>query len=569
MIDLWRGFQVTPGAIAIAEDHLRRALPPVAIVTGLAGLFGSSAELLMETGNYRVWSTPAYVALVALGAIWLRRPPARAHLAASCVGIFLATAIGSLGWASPGTGSLTHLGVLSVGTFYFLVDRRHLVAVQLYALFWFAGILLQAGSAQGVYADGVLWTVTWLGGLALHLGRARGLEDLDEARRALEVETLERQRAQEKWLAAQKLESLGVMAGGVAHDFNNLLVGIVAGTDLALAAREDRDKLEFALGTIRSSSLSARDLCGKMLDFAGGAPMTLVPVDLNVCVEEGAQLAEAGLPASVVLEKDLADGLPPIQGDPTQLRQAVVNLVTNAAEAMEADGGGRIRVATEILPGEAGDCIVVRVHDDGPGVPAEIRGRIFDPFFTTKFTGRGLGLAQVAGAVRSHGAEIESMPTERGACFEIRIPAERFGDALPPEIAADDDEAWRGTGRVLLVDDEPLVRKAARLLLELLGFEVQEVRDGAEAVAALAEEPVAFRFAIVDATMPGQSGRATILQLREIAPDFPILLSSGYADGAERERLSDDVDVPFLGKPYGRAELVRAIRSLLGEALAR
>ncbi|MDJ0786613.1 MAG: ATP-binding protein [Myxococcota bacterium] len=546
-----------PGALRRADEQLRKVLPTLALLSGTAGALGAAGQFLVESGTPRPLALAGHLGLALTGLWWLRSPPRRPHLAGTVVGFYLATAIGTFVLQSGTPGPLLHLSILCIGSFYLLLDRRALIPVQLYAIGWLvAGVLALQWSVAGSTA--ILCGIAWSGGLALHLGRVRALTELDRAYTRLERETEERRRAQEQVLAAQKLESLGVMAGGVAHDFNNLLVGILGGADLALSAEEDAKTRRFALETIREASLSAKELCSKMLDFAGGRPVHLVAVDLEGVVREAIRLSAPAIPEGVTIVEELTPGLPPAKGDLTQLRQALVNVLSNAGEAM-GEAEGEIRVVTRAAgPGH----VAIRVEDEGPGIPDEIRARIFDPFFTTKFTGRGLGLATVAGTVRTHGGEIDVGSSADGTQVEMRFPISNEGPARA-HPGVDAPPEWTGSGHILLVDDEPIVLETGSRLLGSLGFEVEAAASGDAAIETLRRRPKGFRAAIVDATMPGSDGVATLRGLRAIAPRLPLLLSSGFSSGPIRERMQAPEGARFLAKPYDRGELSRELRALL------
>ncbi|MEM7411438.1 MAG: ATP-binding protein [Myxococcota bacterium] len=413
---------VSSQALSEAEAQLRRILPPVTALAGLAGTAGAIAQGFANDGLLRPWALVAYLGVMGLGLFWWWRPPRGPHVAAFLVALVLATGIGTIAWQRETSGPLLHLSVLSVACFYFLVDRRVLIPLQLCIVVLGAVVVARTGAGAAIHTQAIFALVTVIGGVALHLGRVRAIEELERTRSALFKEIAERRRAEEEALHARKLESLGVMAGGVAHDFNNLLVGIVGGTDLAFAARGNPEELRAALEIIRDSSVSAQELCRKMLDYAGGGPLERESVDLNAAVRDAVRLVSGRFPRSVWVTSDLSPTTPHALGDRVQLRQAVVNLLSNAAEAMEPEGG-TVSVRTSREQRGGAGVAVICVEDEGGGIPGEIRDRIFDPFFSTRFTGRGLGLAQVAGAIRSHEGTIDLASTPAGTRFVVRLPA--------------------------------------------------------------------------------------------------------------------------------------------------
>jgi two-component system cell cycle sensor histidine kinase/response regulator CckA len=328
-------------------------------------------------------------------------------------------------------------------------------------------------------------------------GRVRGavvvFRDCSEQTRIEE----ERRRLEEKMREAQKLESLGLMAGGIAHDFNNMLTGIMGNAALCRLKLHRTNPLHENLEKIQTTGQRAADLCKQMLAYAGKGKLTHAAVDLTSLVGETVRLVNLSISKKVTVTQDLAAGLPPVEGDPTQLQQVVMNLVINASEAI-GENPGEIRVTTGIKKiGQSefasavlapelsgGDYLFVQVRDTGEGMAPETLSKIFDPFFTTKFTGRGLGLAATIGIVRSHHGAlfVESAPG-RGSTFRLLLPPstrkiEGF-TALPP---APVQGKLRGRGKVLLVDDEEDVRSVMRAMLEYCGMEVIEAQSGREAL---------------------------------------------------------------------------------------
>ena len=332
----------------------------------------------------------------------------------------------------------------------------------------------------------------------------------------------DRKRAEEKMRQAAKLESLGVLAGGIAHDFNNLLVGIMGSASLL----EDH--------------------------VAGDRAALELVTSLQLSSERAAKLTKQML---------------------AQIQQIVMNLVINAAEAIGPEGGW-VAVSTSIESVDQGTVadfgaggtldpgpyVTLTVADNGSGMDAETQSKIFDPFFTTKFTGRGLGLAAVSGIVRGHrGAiKVESAPG-KGACFQVWLPA---AAAPLPSAAPAPPLEFSGTGKVLVVDDEEIVRRIARTALERAGYTVLLAADGREAVEVFRREAGEIRLVSLDMTMPGRSGEETFRQLREIRRDVPVLVSSGYTEVEVLERFGDSID-GYLHKPYGITDLARAVHAAL------
>ncbi len=439
---------------------------------------------------------------------------------------------------------------------------------------------------------------------------------------------------------AQRLESLGLLAGGIAHDFNNLLVGILANAGYALGELPaGSDRVRGALDDLRASARQAADLTRQLLAYSGRGTFQVGPVHLDRVVEEMARLAGPSLPRGARVELDLDPAAPPVEGDAGQLGQLVVNLLTNAGDAL-GDRPGRIAVrlravaldgqelarftAGEALPG--GRYAELQVDDDGGGMDEATLRRIFEPFFSTRGTGRGLGLAAVLGILRGHrgAVRVESAPGG-GTRFTVVLPvapveaagaadeggAEGGEDPAagggapargagggdrraaaapvpegtrpgrgPPQAAGGaapagdrgaplrdvEEDGGRGPPIALLVaDDEPVVRRAARRALERAGFEVVEAGDGAEALERFRAEPERFGCVLLDLTMPGMGGEEALARIREVRRAVPAVLTSGFneRDGAP---IVDGPPIRFLPKPFGPLDLVEAIRDALGPA---
>jgi PAS domain S-box-containing protein len=379
-----------------------------------------------------------------------------------------------------------------------------------------------------------------------------------------------RRRAEEQLRSAQQLESLGALAGGIAHDFNNLLVGVLGNAGLALLELPDDSPARQAIHDIEISAQRAAELTRQMLAYSGRGQFKVEPVDLSAVVEEMAQLVRRVISTQTQLSLRLGRQVPPVTADITQLRQVVMNLITNASDAL---GGkeGTVTVETGAITADRamlnatylneqlapGEYVYLDVADTGSGMDAATKARIFEPFFTTKFAGRGLGLAAVLGIVRGHKGAIavESVPGQ-GTRFRVLLPVAGGAGEL---AIAEGDTAGRGAGLVLLIDDEDSVRSLARRVLERSGYDVLEASSGEEALALFAEHAAGIRAVVLDLTMPGMSGEAAFQQLRQVRPDLPVIVSSGYAPDDDGTMTG----VPFLAKPYKPAELVKVIREAI------
>jgi len=400
------------------------------------------------------------------------------------------------------------------------------------------------------------------------------IRDVTETRRAEE----ERRRLEAQLVEAQKLESLGVLAGGIAHDFNNLLAVILGNRTLATSEAPEGSRLAKQLDRIRSAAEHAKALTDQMLTYSGKASVSLKPLDLSSVVEEMCPLLEASTSKKCRLETSLQHGYTMVEGDPTQLRQVIMNLVTNASESLK-DRPGRVLVRTGLIHADAeylagsfgrddlseGDYVYLEVADSGPGMDDEIRKRIFEPYFSTKFTGRGLGLASVLGIVRGHRGTIK-FATEPGGGTTFRVllpPATRVAQ-LAPEEARPRGTVVRG-GTILVVDDEEWVLELAQEFLERGGFDVLTAGGGREALEIVRGEAGETIDAVVlDLTMPDLDGQETFLEIRALRPGLPVIVASGFSVETTADRFPPHEIAAFVRKPYEPEELIDAIRTSLG-----
>jgi PAS domain S-box-containing protein len=369
----------------------------------------------------------------------------------------------------------------------------------------------------------------------------------------------EQKRVEEQLRETQRLESLGLLAGGIAHDFNNLLVGVLGNASLLLAELPADAPVRPRVESIQLAAERAAALTRQMLAYSGRGRFALEAIDLSRETDELRQLLAGALPRQVDVRLDLARGLPRLHGDASQIRQVVMNLITNAAEAI--DGSGTVVVKTGIVRADrallgqyrfaddlpAGPYLSLEVSDDGAGMSDATLARIFDPFFTTKFTGRGLGLAAVLGIVRGHGGalRVRSEPGG-GTTFHVLFPA------LPVEP---DAAAARAPGTVLVVDDEEVVREVASAILVQAGRSVLTAATGEEAVRIVGERGEEIGLLLLDLTMPGLTAEETIAQVRALLPEVAIVLTSGYTEIAIGDRLRAFGAVEFLQKPWSAGEL--------------
>ncbi len=386
----------------------------------------------------------------------------------------------------------------------------------------------------------------------------------------------ERKRFDENLAQVQKLESLGVLAGGIAHDFNNLLTSILGNADLALARLRPDSTVHGNLKEIEVASQRAAELCQQMLAYSGRGRFQTEVVDLAELVEEMLQILELSVSKKAAIRLYL-DDRPNCRLDVTQIRQVLMNLITNASDAL-GDQNGVIRIRTGMM-----DCghdylqstyvdddlpqgayAFVEVSDSGCGMDGDARARLFDPFFTTKLAGRGLGMAAVLGIVRGHRGAIRIVSdVDVGTTIRVLLPAS--AEVPDAGLAADADAvvAMGGTATVLVVDDERCVRDLARASLTQSGYEVLSAVDGEDALSVFRESMPLVDVVVLDLTMPRLGGHEVLPRLRAMRPDMPIVLCSGYDTHDIEERFINVDRLAFLHKPYRPAKLVAAIEHVL------
>ena len=389
----------------------------------------------------------------------------------------------------------------------------------------------------------------------------------------------ERRKLEERLRQSARLESVGLLAGGVAHDFNNLLTGILGNATLAMESLPPANPARALIERVIRASESAADLTRQLLAYAGKGRFIVQPVDVSDLVREIGQLIRTSIPRSIQVQLDLAPNLPAVEADATQIQQLVMNLVINGAEAI-GDQNGSVRVTTglqqvdedwlaaselaeEIGPGEY---IAIEVQDTGCGMDEETRKRIFDPFFTTKFTGRGLGLAAATGIVRGHKGAIKVYSARgKGSLFKILLPAV---DAAPraPERHPAAGKAEAGTGTILVVDDEEIVRRTATSALQRYGYTVLTAENGREAVDIYRGIANRVSMVLLDMTMPVMGGEEALRHLKTINPGVRVLLSSGFNEVEAVRRFTGKGLAGFIQKPYTAAALAGKVRGVLDAA---
>ena len=402
---------------------------------------------------------------------------------------------------------------------------------------------------------------------------AADLEQQIAGRKKAEQESLELER---RLLHAQKLESLGILAGGIAHDFNNLLMAILGNLDLAL---RKLSPVSPARANIEQSAQAARratDLTRQMLAYSGKGRFMMKAMDLSELVEENTHLFRSSVARTTSLDLHLDRSLPAIDADAGQVQQVIMNLITNASEAI-GESAGRITITTgaqdcdaqclrrnriEDAP-PAGRFVMLEVSDTGCGMDEQTQQRLFDPFFSTKAKGRGLGMSAILGIVRGHrGAVFVESGPGRGSTIRILFPALAEAPAVK-DAAANANVADARTsslnGTVLVVDDEEIVRNVCKEMVQSFGMQVLTASDGRDAVEMFRNSPGKISHVILDLTMPNMDGMTAFKELVRIRPGVKVILSSGYNEQDSIQRISDQGIAGFIQKPYSLAKLREAL----------
>ncbi|MDH5637056.1 MAG: PAS domain S-box protein [Nitrospinota bacterium] len=409
--------------------------------------------------------------------------------------------------------------------------------------------------------------------LALDAGLGISLIREKEARRRMEEE---QRILEERMRQAQKAESMGLLASGVAHDFNNLLATIMLNLDLArlesTMSGEARDHIDEAMRAARRSA----EICRQMLAYTGKGSAAQKKVDPNQVIGEMARLLQVSFSKKVELSMDLSPSLPPALLDVAGFQQVVMNLISNAAEAL-GEEGGRVTIRTwkaecameldgiycESPDMPEGPCLVFEVADNGPGMKEETIQKIFDPFYTTKPTGRGLGLAVVLGIVRAHGGAVavQSVPG-KGATISAMFP---MGDvsAVEPDGQAQEKISKQSRGAILVIEDEEYLRGACRIALDMSGYKVFTASNGKEGLEVFSRNSEEIKLVLLDLSMPVMDGRETLKKLSMRQKKVSVILTSGFDKSMEDIFPENGAISHFLPKPYNAQQLISAVREVI------
>jgi PAS domain S-box-containing protein len=385
------------------------------------------------------------------------------------------------------------------------------------------------------------------------------------------MDITDRRMLEEKVRHAAKLESLGVLAGGIAHDFNNLLTGILGNASLLREMVPAASSSGLLNNVIRASERAAQ-LSRQMLAYSGRGQFSIQPVDLSRQVREFVNFLETTVSKNVSIRLRVSESLPMVEGDEGQLQQVIMNLVVNASEAI-GEKEGWVEVSTrleksdsplisDLLPSQElppGEYVVLQVADNGSGMDDATRAKIFDPFFTTKFTGRGLGLAAVLGIIRGHRGTVRvTSQAGVGTCFQVYFPASNR--TIERSLFTLSNDNFQGTGTILVVDDEEIVRIAARTVLESFGYTVLEGENGREALRVYERHGAEVHVVLLDMTMPVMSGQETLQHLLQMDPDATVIATSGYNESEAMQIFGSSI-AGFIQKPYTAPDLGRKIKA--------
>ena len=383
----------------------------------------------------------------------------------------------------------------------------------------------------------------------------------------------EQRKLEEQVRHAQKMEAVGTLAGGIAHDFNNLLTGILGYANLLKLQAQPGDQVFKAADVIERAAERAAELAQQLLGFARRGKLENRPVDLRRGIADVVAILGRTMDKRIAIHQQFGDTPTVVTGDPGQLQQVLMNLAVNAADAMPDGGDLTFGVQgveleeeyccthTDVEPGYY---LMLSVTDTGTGIPEDIQERIFEPFFTTKEPGRGtgMGLATTYGIVRNHGGSIQVYSKmEHGTTFKVYLPPAVEEESRWADMSS--AEAMQGTGVILVVDDEETVCEVVHAMLENVGYVVDTVNNGHDAVEYYREHGRDIDLVIIDWAMPGMDGQECFSALREIDPDIKALLATGHAFNGAAQKLLDDGMVGFAQKPFVTSQLAKAVARAL------
>ncbi len=413
------------------------------------------------------------------------------------------------------------------------------------------------------------WNVVYSAEDELYYGVGRDVND----RKIAEDEKI---KLQEQLMHVQKLESLGVLAGGIAHDFNNLLTGILGNADLALTEIPEESPASQSIKLVKDAALRSADLAKQMLAYSGKGKFIVQPVNINRVIEQMIELLNISVSKKVTLKLNLAENVPLMIADISQIRQVLMNLIINASEAIDEKPGlitlttGKIWADRKYLADTyvddnlpSGCYVFIEVADTGCGIDKENQKRIFEPFYTTKFTGRGLGLGAVMGIIRGHNGAIKIYSEiNRGSIFKIVIPCCTETVEEKPTVIKPSVGKWQGKGTILIADDDQVVLNFASRILSNAGFNVIKASDGLEAMGQFTTHQSDICLVLLDYTMPNLNGDEVFARIRNLKKDVKVILSTGYSEEVTNEFIGKGL-AGFIQKPYVISSLLDVVRNAL------
>jgi PAS domain S-box-containing protein len=373
---------------------------------------------------------------------------------------------------------------------------------------------------------------------------------------------------------AQKMESIGTIAGGIAHEFNNILGVIIGNNELALMDMPDWNPAKNCLKEIQKASLRAKDVVRNILSFARKTPAERTPIQISTVIKESLKLLRASIPTMIEIRQNISCEREMILADPTEVNQVLMNLCTNAVHATGVEAGA-LEVGLEPIALDKdsaakydglnpGDFVKLTVRDTGHGIDPEIIGRIFDPYFTTKSLAErtGMGLAIVYGIVKKHDGAIRvESEAGKGTVFEVLFPLHE--GVVEQEVKEKPEVLPKGTERILFVDDEPSLVEMAERMLRRLGYDVETKTSSVEALDLFKEEPDRFDLVITDIGMPHMAGDMLAQKLIKIRPDVPVIICTGYSDRMDEDNAKERGIKAFVMKPLLMRDLAKTVREVL------
>jgi signal transduction histidine kinase/CheY-like chemotaxis protein len=563
--------------LRLRESILQNTLWATAILASIAYVPSVIASVRADIHILVVADTIGWAATLVL-ALW-RKPSFkwRSLFFIGCWILFGLILLWLLGPIGPGTDWLLVIPVLSALFFGYTGAFIGIGCIVLVTVAY--GLLLALASVPNPLSDVLVYDLfSWaaVSGTLIFLAAmvsvatARLLDGLEqslvaqeEARQQIAEALNEREQLQEQLLHSQKLSALGTMASGIAHDFNNLLVPILMASE---AARDDARAGSAQQGHLDNVILSAeraRDLIRRLLSVSQNQQQKTIPVAIAPVLRETAALLRSSMPSGIQIDCQIENAAACVMSTPDALQQITMNLGTNACLAVKADGG---RVILRQRRDPTAQRILIEVSDTGPGIPAHVQPHIFEPFFTTRAPGEGtgLGLSIVHRLVSDIGGRItfSSIPGQ-GTTFSVSLP--EINQTTVPAAApgsADAHKAQIPSLRILVVDDEELVRATLRMILQNAGHQIVEADSAAAARAMLEQPDNHFDVLVTDQTMPGQSGSALAQTLATEQPDLPVIIISGKLDHEIREQLKNTRVIAILDKPFNRRTLLDALALL-------